>query len=66
MRWKKTLQLVDVHCEGEIGTVVTSTTLDLPGATMLDKLVHLNTVEDRLRRLVCFEPRGFAQMTVNL
>lgn len=66
MRWKKTLQVVDVHCEGEIGKVITSTTLNVPGATMLDKLVHLNTVDDSLRRLVCFEPRGFAQMTVNL
>lgn len=66
MRWKKTLQVVDVHCEGEIGKVITSTTLDIPGQTMLDKLVHINTVDDSLRRLVCFEPRGFAQMTVNL
>jgi proline racemase len=33
---------------------------------MLDKLVHLNTVNDSLRRMVCFEPRGFVQMTVNL
>ncbi len=66
MRWKKTLQVVDVHCEGEIGKVITSTTLDVPGATMLDKLVHLNTVDDSLRRMVCFEPRGFVQMTVNL
>jgi proline racemase len=66
MRWKKTLQVVDVHCEGEIGKVITSTTLDVPGATMLDKLVHLNTVDDSLRRMVCFEPRGFAQMSVNL
>lgn len=66
MRWKKTLQVVDVHCEGEIGKVITTTTLDVPGATMLDKLVHLNTVDDSLRRMVCFEPRGFVQMTVNL
>ena len=66
MRWKKTLQVVDVHCEGEIGKVITSTTLDVPGTTMLDKLVHLNTVDDSLRRMVCFEPRGFAQMSVNL
>lgn len=66
MRWKKTLQLVDVHCEGEIGKVITSTTLNIPGQTMLDKLVHINTVDDSLRRLVCFEPRGFVQMTVNL
>jgi proline racemase len=66
MRWKKTLQTVDVHCEGEIGKVITSTTLSVPGATMLDKLVHLNTVDDSLRRMLCFEPRGFAQMTVDL
>ncbi len=66
MRWKKTLQVVDVHCEGEIGKVITSTTLDVPGATMLDKLVHINTVDDSLRRMVCLEPRGFAQMSVNL
>jgi proline racemase len=66
MRWKKTLQVVDTHCEGEIGKVITSVTLDVPGATMLDKLVHLNTVDDSLRRMVCFEPRGFVQMTVNL
>lgn len=66
MRWKKTLQTVDVHCEGEIGKVITSTTLNVPGATMLDKLVYLNTVDDSLRRMLCFEPRGFAQMTVDL
>lgn len=66
MRWKKTLQVVDTHCEGEIGKVITSVTLDVPGASMLDKLVYLNTVDDSLRRMVCFEPRGFVQMTVNL
>jgi proline racemase len=66
MRWKKALQVVDVHCEGEIGKAITSTKLDVPGATMLDRLVDLNTVDDSLRRLVCFEPRGFAQMSVNL
>ena len=66
MRWKKTLQTVDLHCEGEIGRVITSTTLDVAVATLLDKLVHLNTVDDSLRRMVCFEPRGFVQMTVNL
>lgn len=66
MRWKKTLQVVDVHCEGEIGKVITSTTLTVPGATMLEKLAYINEVDDSLRRMVCFEPRGFAQMSVNL
>lgn len=66
MRWKKTLQIVDAHCEGEIGKVITSTTLDVPGSTVLDKLVYINEVDDSIRRLVAFEPRGFAQMSVNL
>jgi len=58
MRWKRTLQLVDVHCAGEIGRVVTGGLLDIPGATMAAKLHHINTVDDSLRRLLCSEPRG--------
>ena len=58
MRWKRTLQLVDVHCAGEIGRVVTGGILDIPGATMAAKLHHINTVDDGLRRLLCSEPRG--------
>jgi proline racemase len=66
MRWKKTLQLVDVHCEGEIGKVITSGVLDIPGKTMLDKMNYINEVDDSLRRLVVLEPRGCLQMSVNL
>lgn len=66
MRWKKTLQIVDVHCEGEIGKVITGGVLGVPGATMLDKMNHINEVDDSLRRLVMLEPRGCLQMSVNL
>ncbi|HDR9173105.1 TPA: proline racemase family protein [Burkholderia vietnamiensis] len=66
MRWNKTLQIVDVHCEGEIGKVITAGVLDLPGETMLDKMNYINTVDDSLRRLVTLEPRGCLQMSVNL
>ncbi len=58
MRWTRTLQLVDVHCAGEIGRVVTGGVLDIPGATMADKLDHINKVDDGLRRLLCSEPRS--------
>jgi len=58
MRWKRTLQTVDVHCAGEIGRVITGGVLDVPGKTMADKLHHINTVDDSLRRLLCSEPRG--------
>ncbi|MCQ9425814.1 proline racemase family protein [Pseudomonas sp. LJDD11] len=66
MRWKKTLQIVDVHCEGEIGKVITGGVLGIPGETMLDKMNYINQVDDSLRRLVIFEPRGCLQMSVNL
>jgi proline racemase len=66
MRWKKTLQIADLHCEGEIGKVITGGVLGIPGATMLDKMNYINQVDDSLRRLVVFEPRGCLQMSVNL
>lgn len=66
MRWKKTLQLAEVHCEGEIGKVITGGVLDVPGRTMLDKMNYINEVDDSLRRLVTLEPRGCLQMSVNL
>lgn len=66
MRWKKTLQMADVHCEGEIGKVIIGGVLDIPGKTMLDKMNYINEVDDSLRRLVVLEPRGCLQMSVNL
>ena len=49
---------MDVHCEGEIGRVITGGVLNIPGATMADKLDHLNRVDDSLRRWLCSEPRS--------
>jgi proline racemase len=66
MRWKKSLQVVGVHCEGEIGKVITGGVVDIPGKTMLDKMNYINEVDDSLRRLVVLEPRGCLQMSVNL
>ena len=58
MRWIRSLQTVDVHCAGEIGRVITGGVLDIPGATMADKLDHLNKTDDGLRRFLCSEPRS--------
>lgn len=66
MRWKKTLQIVDVHCEGEVGKVITGGVIGIPGATMLEKMNYINEVDDSLRKLVVLEPRGSLQMSVNL
>ena len=66
MEWQRTLQLVEAHCEGEIGKVVTAGVIDVPGRTMYEKMCHLNTTDDALLRLMMYEPRGCAQMAANL
>ena len=66
MRWSKTLTLVEAHAEGEVGRVVTGGLIDLPGETMLDKMNHINEVDDSLRRFCVMEPRGSAQMSTIL
>jgi proline racemase len=60
------IELIQVHCQGEIGKVIVGGAPEIPGATMLDKMHHLNTVDDSLRRFVTLEPRASAQMSVNL
>ncbi len=60
MRWKRTMQLLDVHCEGEIGKVAIGGVPKIPGATTADKLAWLNSDPkgQELRRFLCLEPRG--------
>jgi proline racemase len=66
MSWPRSLELIQVHCQGESGKVLVGGAPEIPGATMLDKMHHINTVDDSLRRFVTLEPRASAQMTVNL
>lgn len=66
MRWAKSVTIVGAHAEGEVGRVVVGGVLDVPGATMLDKMRYLNERDDSIRRFTLFEPRGSAQMSVNL
>jgi proline racemase len=64
--WTNSLELVLVHCEGEIGKVLVGGAPEIPGATMLDKMDHINEVDDSLRRFVTLEPRASVAMSVNL
>jgi proline racemase len=66
MRWKRTIQLVDVHCEGEIGRVATGGVPNIPGNTIAEQLHHINTVDDSLRRFLCLEPRSGPLGSANL
>lgn len=60
------IELVGVHAEGEIGRVLLKGAPAIPGRTLRDKMDHLNHVDDSLIRRCLFEPRGSANMTVNL
>ena len=66
MRWSKTVTMVEAHAEGEVGRIVTGGVIDVPGASIADKLHHLNAVDDSLRRFLVFEPRAAAQMSTCL
>jgi len=66
MKWSRTINIVGAHAEGEIGRVITGGVLPVSGDTMLERMHWLNEHGDHLRRFALFEPRGAAQMTVNL
>ncbi|UNI17527.1 hypothetical protein JDV02_003862 [Purpureocillium takamizusanense] len=58
MRSRRTISLVCCHAEGEAGDVVIGGVLDVPAATMHEKLVKFMARHDGLRRLLLHEPRG--------
>ena len=66
MHLDRTIELMGVHAEGEIGRVIVSGAPVIPGATMVDRMNYINTVDDSLLRRCLYEPRGAAQMTINL
>ncbi len=66
MNWEKSIEILQVHCQGEIGKVVIGGAPEIPGKTALDKLNHINTVDDSFRRFLTFEPRAGAAMSMNL
>ena len=66
MNWNRSIKLLQVHCQGEIGKVIVDGAPQIPGATILEKMNHINEVDDRLRRFVTFEPRASVAMSVNL
>jgi len=61
MHLSKSYTAVEVHAEGEQGTCYLGSVFDVPGATMRDKLRHINEVDDTIRRFLCHEPRGRPQ-----
>src|SRR5207253_5232691 len=57
---------VDAHACGEPGRVITGGVLDVPGKTMFEKKVYLETHADHLRLRMLREPRGYPAANCNL
>jgi proline racemase len=66
MRLARMIQAVDAHASGEPGRVIVGGVLDVPGATLLDKMKHLRDHADGLRQLMLREPRGYPASNCNL
>jgi len=66
MRFSRMIQAVDTHACGEPGRVIVGGVLDVPGSTMFEKMMHLQTRADDLRRLMLREPRGYPAANCNL
>jgi proline racemase len=66
VRLSRAIQVVDAHAAGEPGRVIVGGVLDVPGASMFEKMRHLAEHGDDLRLLVLREPRGYPATCANL
>jgi proline racemase len=66
MRFASMIHAVDLHACGEPGRVIVGGVLDVPGRTMFDKKVYLETHADDLRKRMLREPRGYPAANCNL
>jgi proline racemase len=57
---------VDAHACGEPGRVIVGGVLDVPGETMFEKMVHLRSHRDDLRKRMLREPRGYPAANCNV
>jgi proline racemase len=66
LRLDKEIIAVDAHACGEPGRVITGGVTEVPGKTMFEKMVHLKTHGDHLRKLMLREPRGYPAANCNV
>ncbi len=57
---------VDAYAAGEPGRVIVGGVVDVPGKTMLEKKIYLETQGDDLRKLMLQEPRGYPALCCNV
>lgn len=66
MRFSRMVNVVGAHAAGELNEVIVGGVLDVPGATMFEKMKYLEAHRDELRCFLLNEPRGRVNQCVNL
>ena len=66
LRVSNLITAIDLHACGEPGRVITGGVLDVPGASMFEKMKHLETHADHIRLRMLREPRGYPATCCNL
>ena len=66
MRFASMIHAVDAHACGEPGRVIVGGVLDVPGASMFEKMCHLRDHADALRLRMLREPRGYPAANCNV
>jgi proline racemase len=66
VRISNVIKAVDLHACGEPGRVIIGGVPDVPGKTMFEKKIYLETKFDGLRKLMLREPRGYPAANCNL
>jgi len=66
VRVSRMIQAVDTHVCGEPGRVIVGGVLDVPGESMFEKMLWLQSEADDLRLRMLREPRGYPAANCNL
>lgn len=66
MHFKRMLNVVDCHAEGEVGKVIVGGVPNVPGKSMFEKKLYLEKHHDDLRKLILQEPRGAIWHNANI
>ncbi len=66
LRLGEVIRAVDAHAAGEPGRVIVEGVVDVPGATMFDKMAWLRANRDDVRLRMLREPRGYPAANCNV
>jgi proline racemase len=66
MRFSNLITAVDAHACGEPGRVITGGILDVPGASMFEKMQYFSRHFDHIRLRMLREPRGYPAANCNI